>query len=85
MVINYTIAPLWSLQANYEAISDKVMKIYARRVNSDHGDMLANADGYMTAWFMYHLKDDEEAGKVFVGEDAEILNNANWQDVEKNH
>ena len=23
-------------------------------------------------------------GKVFVGEEAEILTNANWQDIEKN-
>ena len=42
------------------------------------------ADGYMTAWFMYHLQGDEEAGAVFFGDNAEILNNANWQDVQKN-
>lgn len=78
------IAPLSALQANYETLSDDIMKIYARRVNTDHGDMLANADGYMTAWFMYHLKGDEEAGRVFIGEDAEILGNADWQDIEKN-
>ena len=38
----------------------------------------------MTAWMLYQLKDDEEASKVFIGEDAELLNNKNWQDVEKN-
>ncbi|MDY4186511.1 MAG: hypothetical protein SOX77_01460 [Candidatus Borkfalkiaceae bacterium] len=32
-----------------------------------------------------HLQGDEEAGRVFCGDNAEILNNANWQDVEKNH
>ncbi len=37
----------------------------------------------MTAWMLYQLKDDEEASKVFIGEDAELLNNKNWQDVEK--
>ncbi len=79
------IAPLSSLQANYNAISEETEKIYARRVNADHGDMLAQADGYMTAWFMYYLKGDEEAGKVFIGEDAEILSNQNWTDVEKNN
>ena len=46
--------------------------------------MLPYADGYMTAWFMYHLQDDEEAGRIFFGDNAEILTNANWQDVEKN-
>lgn len=78
------IAPLSSLQENYNAVSDDVAKVYARRVNADHGDMLALADGYMTAWFMYWLYGDEEAGKVFIGDDAEILNNSNWQDIEKN-
>lgn len=64
--------------------SDSVSKIIARRVDTDHGDMLPYADGYMTAWFMYHLRGDEEAGTVFCGDNAEILTNAIWQDVEKN-
>ena len=53
----------------------------AREVGKDHGDMLRSADGYMTAWFMYWLKDDTEAGKAFFGENAEIFTNSNWQDV----
>ena len=32
---------------------------------------------------LYQLTGDEEAGSVFLGESAEILRNANWQDVEK--
>ena len=39
---------------------------------------------FMTAWMLYQLKNDEEAGKVFIGEEAEILTNKNWQDIEKN-
>ncbi|MGN1317281.1 MAG: hypothetical protein ACI4VW_09530 [Acutalibacteraceae bacterium] len=78
------IAPLWSLQENYQAIPKNVPKVLARRVDTDHGNMLANADGYMTAWFMYYLQGDEDAGKIFFGQNAEILSNANWQDVEKN-
>ena len=81
---NVGIAPLFSLQENYAAISEQVEKIMARRVNTDHGDMLPYADGYMTAWFMYQLKGDSDAAKVFVGDDAEILSNENWQDVQKN-
>ena len=38
----------------------------------------------MTAWFMYWLQGDQEAGKAFLGEDAEILSNTCWQDIEKN-
>lgn len=47
--------------------------------------MLERADGYMTAWMLYHLQNDEEAGKVFIGDNAEILSNTNWQDIEKNN
>jgi len=75
------ITPLWSLQKNYAEIPDTVTKIMARRVNTDHGDMLTHADGYMTAWFMYWLKGDTQAGDVFFGDDAELLANENWQDV----
>lgn len=82
---NVGIAPLFSLRENYSAISSNITKIMARRVNTDHGDMLPLADGYMTAWFMYWLNGDEEAGNVFFGDNAEILTNANWQDIEKNH
>ncbi|WNS45165.1 alpha/beta hydrolase [Paenibacillus sp. MMS20-IR301] len=79
------IAPLWSMNKNYSIIPDTVTKVMARRVNTDHSDMLNHADGYMTAWFMYWLKDDLQAGTAFFGNDAEILTNANWQDVAKNH
>ncbi|MCG7378801.1 alpha/beta hydrolase [Paenibacillus sp. ACRSA] len=78
------IASLWSLHKNYADIPDTVTKVMARRVNTDHGDMLTHADGYMTAWFMYWLKGDVHAGDVFFGDDAEILTNANWQDVASN-
>ena len=69
----------------YNNISDSVSKIIARRKDTDHGDMLPYADGYMTAWFMYWLNGDTEAGNVFFGEEAEILSNSNWQDVQKNN
>ena len=81
---NSGICPLVELQEKYDNISADVSKIIARRVDTDHGDILPYADGYMTAWFMYHLQGDEEAGRVFFGDNAEILTNANWQDVEKN-
>lgn len=38
----------------------------------------------MTAWFMYYLKDDTEAGNAFFGENAEIRSNALYQDVQAN-
>lgn len=78
---NAGIAPLSSLNENFDTIPEGVPKVMAREKNMEHGDMLRYADGYMTAWFMYWLQNDEEAGTAFFGENAEILNNPNWQDV----
>ncbi len=79
------IAPLSSLVENYNAASDNVFKLRARVVGAEHEEMQIKTDGYMTAWMLYHLQGDEEAGKALIGENAEILNNANWQDIEKNN
>ena len=78
------VSPLSALTANYDSIADEVPKVRARAVGAEHEQMLMRSDGYMTAWMLYQLTGDEEAGTVFVGENAEILHNANWQDVEKN-
>lgn len=78
------ICPLWWLKECYDAIPDGVDKVIARQTGKDHGDMLQTADGYMTAWFMYYLKGDAEAGKAFFGKEAEILSNENWQDIKVN-
>lgn len=75
------ICPLWWLQECFDAMDDSTPKVIARSTAKDHGDIPHSADGYMTAWFMYWLQDDEEAGKAFFGENAEIKTNENWQDV----
>lgn len=79
------VSPLSAMIANYDSITDEVPKVRARAVGAEHEQMLMRSDGYMTAWMLYQLTSDEEAGTVFIGENAEILRNANWQDVEKNH
>lgn len=68
------------LQSLYSRITsdDKVMAV---RSNTNHPEMLYSADGYVTAWFMFWLQDDVEAGNAFWGDDAEILTNPSWQDV----
>lgn len=66
-------------------MTDNVFKVKARATNAEHEDMLLRTDGYMTAWMLYHLQNDADAGKVFIGDDTEILNNSNWQDIEKNN
>ena len=78
------VAPLFSLKDNYNGMPGDVEKIRARVTGAEHFEMQLRTDGYMTAWMLYHLYEDEEAAKVFVGDEAEILNNANWQDIEKN-
>lgn len=78
------VSPLSALEENYNNIPDSVVKVRARAVGAEHEEMLARTDGYMTAWMLYQLYGDEEAGQAFLGEDAEILSNANWQDIEKN-
>ncbi len=78
------VAPLSSLAENYNAMPDNVFKLRARVAGAEHEEMQMKTDGYMTAWMLYQLQRDEEAGKALTGENAEILNNANWQDIEKN-
>lgn len=78
------VAPLASLEENYVGASDNVAKVRARVAGAEHEEILQESDGYMTAWMLWQLAGDEGAAKVFVGEDAEILTNSRWQDVDKN-
>ena len=78
------VAPLSSLVENYDAMPDNVFKLRARVAGAEHVEMQMKTDGYMTAWMLYQLQGDEEAGKALISEDAEILSNSNWQDIEKN-
>jgi hypothetical protein len=77
------ITPLWSLEENYDLLPDNVDKIYARKKNTDHGDSYKQFDGYMTAWFMTYLKEDNEAKAVFT-KNGELISNSLYQDVKTN-
>lgn len=55
-------------------------KVMMRRIGAEHGQMLYSADGYVTAWFMWQLQNDEEASKAFIGNNPEILKNELYQD-----
>ena len=70
------------LQKSYEGIGSE-QRIMGRIKGTDHGDMLPRGDAYMTAWMRYWLCGDREAGKCFVGKDAEIIGNKDWQDVKR--
>lgn len=54
--------------------------VRALRPGMDHGKMLYSADGYVTAWFMWQLRDDQDAAKAFVGDHGEILTNPLYRD-----
>ena len=54
----------------------------ARRTSVGHGQMLYTADGYVTAWFMWHLQGDENAARAFAGNEPELLANELYQDQE---
>lgn len=66
------------LQDIYDDIHSN--KLMARRLNTAHNEVLYAANGYVTAWFMWHLQGDDEAAGAFTGENAEILNNSLYQD-----
>lgn len=50
-------------------------KAVARRKDCNHPQMLYSVDGYVTAWLLWFLKGDAEAGKAFIGEQPELLVN----------
>ena len=77
------VCPLEALKDIYNTMSQDVTRIRARATGAEHEDMLKRPDGYMTAWMCWQLRGDTEAAKAFVGDEAEILSNASWQDVDK--
>lgn len=73
-----TVIPFEEFKMMYDKITSP--KVEARRTDMTHDDMLYKAQGYVTAWFMWQLQGDEEASKVFVGDNPELLNNKLYQD-----
>ena len=57
----------------YRAIPAR--KFTALHTEVDHGKMLYWCDGYVTAWFLWHLTDDEDAAKAFIGDAPELFSN----------
>lgn len=74
------ICPLWSLKENFDLLPDTVSKVIVRKKDVDHGDSYLQIDGYMTAWFMYYLQGDEEAGRAFFGDEPEVSANELYTD-----
>lgn len=64
----------------FDLAEQSPFQVMARRVDTEHGDMLYSADGYVTAWFMWQLQGDEYAAGAFSGDTAEIMRNSLYQD-----
>lgn len=69
------------LENIYNDIDDN--KVMIRRNDTPHGEVLYSADGYVTAWFMWHLQGDRNAEKAFAGEHVEILTNPLYQGAKR--
>ena len=72
------VIPHEKMIAMYEKLS--CPKAMARRIGSEHGDMLYDADAYVTAWFLWQMKGDEQAAAVFAGDTPELKSNPLYQD-----
>lgn len=70
------------LQAIYSDIDNN--KVMLRRKDTPHNETLYAANGYVTAWFMWHLQGDDEAAKAFAGYNTEIYVNSLYQDQHTN-
>jgi len=74
------ICPLAALQQNYDSISGQPVML-GRIKDVDHGDVLPRGEAYTVAWMLYWLYGDAEAAQCFVGDNAEMFDNPDWQDV----
>jgi len=72
------VIPIDKMKEMFEKIPAR--KGMARKTGMEHGHMLYSADGYVTAWFMWFLKGDENAAKAFSGENPELLTNRLYSD-----
>lgn len=75
-----SICTLESMYQNYDSISGQPVMM-GRLIGIDHGDVLPRGEAYTMAWMLYWLCNDQEAARCFVGDDAEMLSNSQWQDV----
>lgn len=76
------LCPLEDMIQTYDHLDAQPL-VMGRIKDVDHGDVIKRGDAYMTAWMRYWLCEDKSAGIFFQGEDAEILTNSDWQDIQR--
>ena len=55
-------------------------KVMARRRDTVHNEVLYSANGYVTAWFLWHLQGDTAASGIFTGASPDLSSNPLYQD-----
>ena len=55
------LTPLKDYNSLWNALPNNIIKVAARRSDCNHGDMLVYGDGYVTAWFLWHLQGNTQA------------------------
>lgn len=55
-------------------------KVMVRRKDTAHNEVLYAANGYVTAWFLWHLQDDAAAAECFTGTNPDLSSNPLYQD-----
>ena len=71
------LTPLKDYNALWNALPNNIVKVAARRNDCGHGDMLVYGDGYVTAWFLWHLQGNTEAREAI----KELKSNKSYVEV----
>jgi len=74
------LTPLKDYNTLWNALPSDIIKVAARRNDCGHGDMLVYGDGYVTAWFLWHLQGNTQARDAI----QELRTNKSYVEVRMN-
>ena len=74
------LTPLKDYNSLWKALPNNIIKVAGRRLYCGHGEMLVYVDGYVTAWFFWHLKGDTKARTAIM----ELKSNKTYKEVRIN-
>jgi len=71
------LTPLKDYNTLWNALPNNIIKVAGRKNNCGHGDMLVYGDGYVTAWFLWHLQGNTKAREAI----KELRTNQSYVEV----
>jgi len=74
------LTPLKDYNTLWNALPSNIIKVAGRRNDCNHGDMLVYGDGYVTAWFLWHLQGSAQAREAI----KELKSNKSYVEVRMN-